>query len=167
MGQGACRVDDACCAPDGGNLSDDAKATTCDLWLGGASVTAKSAVSAPPQPPPRASRLVEVPKFFSRVNIGSTYTASSDDCQILTQQGLKCFIRNLSAGVSLDVLLDDGTAVAGDCYLDVGLQTLVLQVAGRVREVPLDSIELVAQAKDSRWVPDNVGRIMDGCCVVW
>lgn len=124
------------------------------------------------QGPPLRLRL-QVPLSFSRFMAGSggmgledkgTQESLLEGQKFELQDLLKQFTREMMRGVSLDVVLDDGTSVECMCKLDLELTTLSMRVAETYRSVPLGSIEKVCSLEETRGLQTANHHYLDVHC---
>lgn len=80
------------------------------------------------------------------------------------QDLLKHFTRDMMRGVSLDVVLDDGTSVECVCKLDPGLTTLSMRVAETYRSVLLNQVEKVCSPEETRELQTANQHYLDAHC---
>lgn len=119
---------------------------------------------------------LQVPVSFSRFLAGGAlaakggYPDGAEQQQVLEQQKLelqeilKHFTRELIRGVSVAVVLDDGTSVECMMKLDPALTQFSMRVAETYRNVPLATIQQVCSPEETRLLQTPNQHYLDVRC---
>jgi len=73
-----------------------------------------------------------------------------DDSQKALQQSMRAFVRSMVQGVNLEMVLDDGTALQTQCFLDKELQKLLLHVGQDQHMILIHHIERVVAPEEAQ-----------------
>lgn len=133
------------------------------------------AESKPPHMPPRspldAPRRLTVPSSFSRFQLSMIYTQLGATQGTLMEQQrsmlhaiLRHFTKEMTRGVSIQAVLDDGRIVEYVCRLDRNMTTLKMHFEGSTKTLALRDIERVWSPAEMRNLRAQNHLHLDECC---